>query len=286
MDLVENKIRGIVKRILTEEYGINDEVYKGANEILSIMKQDIDSKTDDGDCSSAFGSDDVSYIRGKFPYDIANETITVSYYSYIFPNDETYKEYRKKYPRQLMDATSAYNDGKPSMHIVYNYSHESGYDESIYDRVQHELEHLFQEIKKGGSFNPSTLKKRVNKGLRQKDRDIFMASFILYCARDYEQDACANGLYSWLMNGEGDEEWAINNSGLVRNRRICLKYLNDLTSKSTDESISNKIGNYLGISLAKVIKKGYDACGKMKYKANKVIFKYGQDTGNRLNFIK
>lgn len=284
MDLLEKKIYSIVKRILREERGISDVVYNGANDVLSLIQRDADKNMNDGNYTSAFNGA-ANIIRNEFAYNFDGVSISVLYNTYIFPSMDVYNEYKRKYPHQIMSATSTYKEGGGQIFVVYNYVEGKGYDESIYDRVQHELEHLYQEIQKGGIFPKTPLKKKVNIGLmRQRDENLFMASFILYCSRNYEIDAFANGLYSWLKNGNGDKNKVVYNSGIAKYRRICLKYLSKLEKLPQEEC--TRIGNFLGISFDKVIKKGYNACAKMKNKANRVIYKYGEETEDRVDFIK
>lgn len=286
MDLVENKIRAIVKRILNEEYGINDEVYKKSNEILERIKNDIENKINNGEFRNVF-DEDTKIIRGAFSLKMNGYTVLITYNSYQFKDNDSYMFYRKKYARSIMNAHFFYDDGNPSLFVVYN-KIGNKYDDSIYDRVQHELEHCFQSTMKHGDLLDSPLRNRVDKGLKMKNKDInvYMASWILYCSRRYEQDACANGLYSWLMNGGNDKEKIIENSAIVRNRRICIKYIDLLSKLVGNKKEEENIFNTLGITLDKVLKKGCNTVVEMKNKANRIIFKYGKDTGNKLNFIK
>ena len=284
MDLLEKKIYSIVRKVINEERGISDEVYNAANEVLSLIRRDADMNMNDGNYASAFNGD-AQVIRNEFSFDFAGEEISVVYNTYIFPSNDVYNSYKRMYPHQIMSATSQYKKDDAQIFVVYNYVEGNGYDDSICDRVQHELEHLYQEIKKGGTFPRSPLKKRVNVGLmRRKDKNVFIASFILYCARDYEQDAFANGLYNWLMNGNGDKNEIVRGSGIAKYRRMCLKYISELEKLPQEEK--ERVSDFLGISVDRVIKKGYNACTKMKNKANRVIYKYGEDTGNRVNFVR
>lgn len=287
MNLIEKKLRNIVKRVINEECGINQEVYDTANKIFSIIRDDVNEKMEVNEYRQTFGGD-AFCMRGEFPIELAGEDVVVTYNSYVFQDQETYQKYIRQYRTMLMCATSVYSKGKCQIYVVYNYTNENGFDESIYDRVQHELEHLYQQIQSGKSFSNSDLKERVNKGLKMRTQspNIFKASFILYCSRQYEQDASANGLYSWLQNGTTDKNEIVKSSAIVKNRRICLKYIDELETLMNDEKERNKISDFLGVSLWGVIKKGYQACEKMKDKANRTIYKYMQDTDEKIKFIK
>ena len=287
MDLIEKKIRNIVKRVINEERGVNQEVYDTANKIFSIIRDDVNDKMEKNEHRQTFGGD-AFCIRGEFSIKLAGEEVLVTYNSYVFQDQETYKKYIRQYRTMLMCATSAYSKGKCQIYVVYNYTNEHGFDESIYDRVQHELEHLYQQIQSGKPFSSSDLKGRVNKGLKMRvqDPNIFKASFILYCSRPYEQDASANGLYSWLQNGTTDKNEIVKSSAIVKNRRICLKYIDELENLQPNSEETQNIAMFFGISLASIIKKGYNSCERMKNKANRTIFKYIQDTQNQVKFVQ
>ena len=285
-NILESKIRNVVRQILNEEQGINHEVYDGANRVLLLIRNDGEIMWNNEEYDDAFDGN-AYVVRGEFPFTFAEEEITVVYNSYIFQDQETYRSYVRKYPKMLKNATSVYSKDNCQIFVVYNYIEEDGYDESIYDRVQHELEHIFQEIQKNGTFPSSDLKDVVNSGLgmKIKEPNIFKASFILYCSRQYEQDACANGLYNWLQNGTTDKDSIVRDSALVRNRRICLKYINELETLMNIETEKNKISSFFGMTLEKILKKGCNACVRMKNKANRTIFKYNTDTENKVSFI-
>jgi hypothetical protein len=286
MTLIEDKIRNIVRRVLNEEMGINDEVYRGANEIFLKIKNDVDKKNENNEYDKTFEGD-AYRIRGTFSIKFAKETILVTYNSFIFGDEEKYTIYKQKYPRLLMNAYSTYDGGHPSLFVSYNCIN-GKYDEGIYDRVQHELNHCFQMIKKHDDLCSSNLRDKVDNGLKKKykDNNVYMASFILYCARKYEQDACANGLYSWLQNGSSDKDEIVHNSAIVRNRRICLKFLKILQSFIGNNEEEKRIWGELGISLNKILQKGENTCEELKNKANRTIFKYIKDTGHDVKFIK
>lgn len=282
MDLnIDKKIKRMVKKALNEELGISTIVTNSANDILHLIESNIDKKIEKREY--AITLENKGYrVSGDFQYPFCDTDITIKYESYIFSNDSIYREMIKKYPNILMNAHSIVNAYSAEIFVVVNMTYE-GYDESIYDRLQHELEHVYQALMKGGLLSDSELKKRVNKGLKmaKTDKDIFYAAFILYCSRQYEQDATANGLYSWLCNGTNDKSQIIHDSAIVKNRRICLKYLKrleDLYSLNNAET-NHKIKRFFGIPLGNIINKGYNTCNKMRDKANRAIFKYGKDTG-------
>lgn len=287
MNLIERKIRNIVRQLLNEERGISDVVYNGANEILKNICRCNDEKIKNGDFINALKRDDTYLIRGTFSFDFENTKLLVTYNTYIFQDEETYNCYCKQYPRMLLNAYATYDDGNPSLYVVYN-NVGGEYDESIYDRLQHELEHCFQQIKKEGDLCVSNLRYAVDRGLKKKktDIDIYMASWILYCSRHHEQDAYANGLYSWLKNGKKDKNEIVKRSGLAKYRRICIKYIDVLRDYLGNNEIENKIYTFFGITLSKIIKKGEETCEKLKNKGNRIIYKYIEETDDNVDFIR
>lgn len=285
---VNKNIHGIVRRVLNEELGINSEVFKTANQILTLIRQDADKQFEQEEYDEIFECD-AYRVDGQISLEFCGVELLVKYESYIFQDQASYSSAIRRYPSKLMNASSISDGTKGILRVSYNRTLENGYDDSICDRIQHELEHTFQSIQKGGVLSNSPLKKRVQNGLsmRGKDDDIFYASWIMYCSRQYEQDACANGLYNWLCNGEGDKNEIVFKSALTKNRRITLKYLQRLNElyNTNDENVFRKFKDFFGIPLKQIIQKGYNSAERMKDLANRVIFKYGKDTGNKVEFI-
>ena len=285
--IAEKKIRDVVRKAISESLGINDIVYKSANKIFSIIRASIENHLNDKEYTTVFDGS-VLYIEGIFPFRFVDRDIMVEYASYIFNDGAAYRKYRDKYPKRIMGASTAITDNGITLFATCNKVGDK-YDEIIYDKIQHELDHVLKFIRtEKVKLSDSELRSKVDRGIRmrQKDPAIFMASFILYCSRTYEQDAFANGLYNWLNNGKGDKNNIVHNSAIARYRRICLKYIQRLEQLIGNEVETVRIKNFFGISVGKIIKKGYNTCERLKNKANRVIYKYSEENNENVNVIK
>lgn len=70
----------------------------------------------------------------------------------------------------------------------------------IYERLQHELEHVFQRIMKNGDLSSQRYKRDTD--IMRKSKDVLLRKVgrINYLSYRHEQDAMANGLYSILTH--------------------------------------------------------------------------------------
>lgn len=265
------------KHIINEELGIHDGIYDAANGILDRILSDSSEKMKSGKFTDTLNGSAV-LARGSFSFPFEDRDVSITYNSYVFDDEETYRECVSKYPRMLMDSEFSFGNGEPELYVVVNSVRNAGCDESVLDRIQHELSHALQSIRKNGPLGNSELKKMVNSGLRMrgKDNEIFMASFILYCSRKYEQDAFANGLYSRLMNLSGNEMEIIGKSALYKNMMICRKYISILSGAygEGNQEQSGKFIKALGISPGRIIQKGRVAVDRMERLMRRTVAKY------------
>lgn len=279
MTIKEYTIKNIIKSMINEEMGINKDVYKASNDILDILQDKIDSTTN----ISKLKNNNVWITKGSFTFNFISTNILVKYSSYIFNTWSEYQKYKKENHRAVCDANSLSDgSGYAQMYIVYNKTLDRGYDDSIRDRIQHELDHIFKTIKKGGKLTKSnSLGKIVHDTIHmsnaKKDYEsvvIKRASYLLYYSKKYEQDAYANGLFNWLMSHNGPTYSIIEESGLKRNVGKMEKHIKFLKNvyANCDDEFRRKINKYFGISLGAIINKGEIALQRAKKLINRVLW--------------
>lgn len=293
--LLEERIKQIVREIITEERGINTDVYNAANEIIGLIRKDADLKDSHDEYKLCL--DGTAYvISGSFTYYLRELPIIVKYKSYIFKDLHSYELAQKKYPRQLMNA-SARCGGKNGaiLNVSYNRTFSNGYDESIRDRVEHELNHTFQSGMMNGDLTSSNLGYLVYNVLNKEgnndliyDKDIIKCALLLYYCKKYEQDAYANGLYNWLMNTNLSAEDVLVQTGIYKNiARIEEKitYLQKIYN-SSDRTRARKIRDYYNLRVGEIINKGIHAIERYKKLINRIMYKYAEETGKQPKFVK
>lgn len=293
--LLNERIENIVREVLNEELGINKDVYNAANEILNLIHKNIEEKEYHNEYERAL--DDTAFvIKGEFEYSFQDVSINIHYYSYIFRDLYSYKNAIKRYGQKVYNAYALYN-GKDDtiLSVSYNRTFESGYDESIRDRIQHELTHIFQSAKINGQLTSSNLGKKVHNALNKRgkdpliyDKDIRRCAYLLYYCKHYEQDAFANGLYNWLMNSNQSSEQVLEQSAIYRNIEKIKRHIAYLQGiyNSNDEKTKKKIEGYYGLRVGEIINKGFHAIERTKKLINRILYKYANDTGTRPKFIE
>lgn len=287
---LNERIHKIVRRVLNEELGINDEVYNASNQILNLIRQDIENNNNFVKSKNS----NISATKGSFNFPFMGTSIYVEYKSFVFNTLEEYQAAKKENPKELCNASSWCGGVNGSgISVVYNRTIDNGYDESIRDRIQHELDHVFKSIKIDGNLTSNGgLGNKVYNVLHNKcdksicnDKDMKRIAYLLYYSKKYEQDAYGNGLYNWLMNTQTSPEDVINQSGIMKNinkLRMHIDYLKQLYNLN-DKSIYSKVKKYYGISLGSIINKGEIALERTKKIINRIIFKYAKETGKRIN---
>lgn len=292
--LLEERIKQIVREVIAEERGINTDVYNAANEIIDLIRKDADLKDSRDEYKPCL--DGIAYvISGNFTYQLREFPIIVKYKSYIFKDLQSYELAQKKYPRQLMNASARCGGKNGSiLNVSYNRTLSDGYDESIRDRVEHELNHAFQSGMIDGELTSSSLGELVYNVLNKQgdneliyDKDINKCAILLYYCRNYEQDAYNNGLYNWLMNSNLSAEEVLVQTGVYKNiGRIEEKiaYLQEIYN-STDRTRAKKIHDYFHLRVGEIINKGIHAIERYKKLINRTMYKYAEETGKQLKFV-
>lgn len=286
---LDKNIHQIVRRVLNEELGIDTETYQVSNAILSKIQEDIPKQ-------QPKPAPILNAVKktNTFSIDFYGAKLLVQYVNYEFKTDKEYQDAIKKNAPKLCNAYAQFiSKDDLKIFVVYNSTLESGFDNSVRDRIQHELNHIHKNLKANKQLTKDGLATKVYNILHNKkeplrnDLNIRRAAFLLYYSKKYEQDAFGNGLYNWLLNGDDDPNFIIYNSGIYKNiqqMKKSLSYFQQLYDNN-DINAKNEIKQYYGITLGQLLNKGGIALERSKKILNRVIYKYGQETGKRIKFI-
>lgn len=269
---VDKKIHRIIRRVLNEELGINQEVYDASNQVFELIQNDLKKHNIQGVELSGVNGKVYSNIVKSFMH---NQEIKVLYRFYYFDTENDYLVYKKQNP-SITQAETNVTDNADEFLIKVNYVVCDGVlNNMLFDHMQHEINHAFQQIISGKKYTYGQIRKKIEKLPKDafSDKEIRCASFILYMSRNFEQDAFVNGLYASLMR---DKSYDINNSGAVHNLRQLKGAIRMLSSCQDDDKF---ILNF-GITKNRIVKYGEKAATRLIRLINRVIFKYGKDTGN------
>lgn len=274
---VNKNIHRIVRRVLNEEFGINQEVYDASNQVIELIQNDLKKHNIQGI--------ELNGVNGKVYSNIVecsihSKMVNVLYRLYYFDTENDYLAYRKQNPSITQAETHVTNKADEFL-IKVNYVVCDGVlNNMLFDQMQHELNHAFQQIISGKKYTHGRVRQHIERMPKASlnDKEIRCAKFILYMSRKFEQDGFANGLYGSLMR---DENYDINNSGAVHNLRQLQGAIKMLSSCEDDV----KFNDNFGISRKRIIQNGLKSVERLKNLINRVIFKYAKDTGKRIGFI-
>ena len=272
---LNNNIHRIVRRVLNEELGINQEVYDASNQVFELIQTDFKKHNIHGI--------ELNDVNGKVysnmvEFSIHSKKVNILYNFYYFDTENDYLAYKKQNP-SITQAETNTTDNADEFLIKVNYVVYDGVlNDMLFDQMQHELNHAFQQIISGKKYTYGKVRQHIEKIPKAllNDKEIRCANFILYMSRNFEQDAFANGLYSSLMR---NNEYDINNSGAVHNLKQLQGAIRMLSSCQDDA----KFKSNFGISKNRIIKYGEKSVTRLTKLINRVIFKYGKDTGNNVS---
>lgn len=268
-------IKKIVRQVLNEELGINNEVLKFSNDAISKISNSSKLMVQNSDViNNKVGSDTIYYN-----YNGSSITIIYSVFSFKTNNDyinycETVKDLRNA---STMSTSKADDTLVRINYVVF----ENGDNNLFYEQIQHELNHVFQQIFQKGKYKYGKIRTNIEKNKKEinLDKELKCASFILYMSRNFEQDGFANSLYGLLLNCNGDIN-AIKNSGTIHNLRQLQNALR--LFKNVDDN--KKFSRVFGASKNRIVKIGEKSLDRLHRLINRVIFKYGKDTGNVIRY--
>lgn len=275
MQLLE-KIHNIVSNVLNESFGINQEVNNASNDIFNMIQNDLKSNVNYSELNGVNGK----VFSNILTYPFRNKKIKVFYKFYNFDTRDDYLVFKKQYPNiTKADANVTKDIGEILIKLNYVVC-EGKLDVMLYDQMQHEINHVFQQVITDKKYTQGIVRQNIEKLSKESlsDKEIRCAKFILYMSRHFEQDGFANGLYASLMNGNDD----LDSIAAIHNLNQLKGAVRMLSSCKEDYKFQEKFG----ITRNRIIKYGNTSIERLKRLINRVIWKYMQDTGNKINFVR
>ena len=191
--LSEAKIKEMVSNVINEMLSVSDDVVSETESVVSdILDRLPNFKKDWTTLSNGH-----QHLNCQMPVSIFGETYQLNLelhsFRYGFYDNSIAYGASVDQESKIFNLTSCLIDGEMI-------------EETFSDSIQHEVEHIFQRIKKGKallSSNKSTFYDICVNNLSTTGCDGFIAdlAYIGYMSFECEQDAFANELYSYLKNG-------------------------------------------------------------------------------------
>lgn len=191
--LSEAKIKEMVSNIINEMLSVSDDVVSETESVVSDILDRLPNFKNDWTTVS----NGHQYLNCQMPIPIFGETYQLNLelhsFRYGFYDNSIAYGASVSFDDKVFNLTSCLIDGEMIK-------------ETFSDSIQHEVEHLFQRIKKGKallSSNKSTFYDICVNNISSTDCDGFVSdlAYIGYMSFECEQDAFANELYSYLKNG-------------------------------------------------------------------------------------
>lgn len=271
----------VISNLLKEEYSVSEKVKYDATCIVKKIKNGIAKERKNEMTIS--NEPRITFRQGTEYYMLYDKKLTIHFQCYNFEDSKAFADYRFKVPYRIK------NQYNRKAHILdVSVDAVKGYiiPQTLYDTVQHELEHSFQEENIGSSFSDKPLyiiakEFRKNSNTEAKKN----VGEILYLTYQAEQDGFVNGLYALLKNNyEGSKiqtsyvfEMSDIYGVLERMAELQTYIVNNKDNKDLIEAIAElKKSSHIGYSrLITIID---DAIKRLRKKIARVIFKAQKDT--------
>lgn len=222
--ILENKLYKCFDVLLREEKSINDEVYNKSTELSREIREYI--KNPDIE-SREYVNDDIFKLKYGFKNELWGKKITISVVYTHFKDINCFNEYKSNI--EYSDAQTNFV-GRNNIFLFikcYGISGDIKYQD-LCDSVQHELNHIYQDIRGSKTINNFSINLLYNKAisrLNNKDEFIDKCAWLIYFSYDFEQDGYLNGMYAYFMSNEEK----IPNWDEIREMSIykCIKTIRD-----------------------------------------------------------
>lgn len=179
-----------IRKVVSEELGIKDEMYEKALSVYENIKTDIPKR------EKTF-TDDFELVSGTVSTDIEGLKVRVQYYCRNFYSQDTIDTYGIE---NLTTGGSAYLDKRFIMCTVNFYAlNGSACKQKALETIQHEIEHVFQEIKADKRIPNSNFYAKMRTDMESQDEVRRKVARLIYGCLKSEQEGFVNGLYSFCM---------------------------------------------------------------------------------------
>lgn len=180
-----------LKTLINEELGISSDIIKKTNEIFTFIENGISNNKEN---VKKFDNYSINKFSVKFDFFDTIVNCSVECYNYYT------KEYYE-YSNIDTSAWSVYTGKRFSfMGIIVPCISGKIVKEETMDSLQHELEHLYQQVMMKKPFSNKEIYAQLKTDRYSEDEIIRKTANLVYGCLVSEQDGFVNGLYSYLMS--------------------------------------------------------------------------------------
>lgn len=190
--LNEDQFNNILEMMLNEKLHISDDVIDSFKIIKNSILRNI------AETSTINNSISIPHKENELKFELFGSDLTVKYDCYFLNSKQDIASIMQK-----LDITSYVNNDEKTIYLNFFNIDNQYFDPRYFDdALQHELEHFYQFIKKGGTalIPKSDLYKQALKYLNDNGNDGFnrVLATIIYLSYKQEWDGFINGSYAML----------------------------------------------------------------------------------------
>lgn len=187
---IRKEIDNDIEMLIKEELCISTELSNAANDIIRMLEDNIKQEK-----TKPTNIPGVSFKEGRVEGNYFGKTIIANYWYYNFFD----KVYYEQQHRRIKEINRNNNIDRIEITIFAIAGHII--EDTLYDTIYHELEHIFQQTKADKMFTKTDMYafivKKRNNTIPGTAEYIICDS--LYMSYNFEEDAYINGAYGFLM---------------------------------------------------------------------------------------
>ena len=260
--MVINEIREIIK----EELGISETVIKLSREFYNKMIEVIHS------------SDNIekneTMIKKTVPMQFFIDDVKVS--SNIVYRNFLSKDYSKLYEvSYVTDGTSFRVTDKLYFCFINVYAISGNIvKEKAMETIQHEIEHIFQQVKMGKGFENDSMYAKIKDDMESGNESRSKIGKMIYYTLKSEQEGFNNGLYAYLMDiNQPYSDTLLNNSEVWQIYLFLKETFKEINNNLEMKNIFNEYFCNYGITLKSIEKE----INNFLHRIGRTIIKVQQD---------
>lgn len=279
-----------LNNLLFEEMCVNDDV----TDNTKLLAKEIKERTFNNLNNFKWNENGYKIIQNDFKYNFISRyntdisvTINVSSICYCFKNKVCYDNFciLNNIDKIELNSNSSFRKVRNKTFVLLNINFVvigQDIDVKFYDDLQHEVNHIYQQLKIGRTYNKTDLYANNINNLFSNDKYEKIVSWLVYVSDKTEQDSAVNGLYALFndydnINDAFDVDNIIINSTASKWLKTGYEYLSFIKQNKDDKRLQEIINKHCSKSISFFIKDVRNGLRRFENKIVKTIYKIKKD---------
>lgn len=224
----------LISEAIEEELGISDQVATAASDVANYVLDNVKTqqkhKIKPGISTNTF----------KFSRKIFGQAVNFQIRNIYFSDTKEYFAYRKQYSKEA----NRYSADTNTIHIEVDYINGWHDRETLEGSLQHELEHLFQNVSAGYALNKTNQYKTASANFSNNQSAIRLVSQMIYFSEEREIYAFANQAYQYLIDNRINPRENIVNTKLYKAYTVLKKGVSFLEQNKDNEKLERLLSQF------------------------------------------